>query len=88
MTRSRLSAGHKGVQPLDSMGKAMVRQERQCAIRDWGLCPKALCAKPLQHLVGPKRRVMFQQNLQRPAAHWGELPPVLPTCLVGRSQGG
>ena len=69
MRLSHMDAGCKGVQPLDSMGKALFHQKLQRAIGDGGLVAKALGRKPRQHVIGPQRPMLFQQDFQDTPSH-------------------
>jgi len=70
-----VDAGGKGVQPLDAVGKAVVHQKLQRAIGDGGLVAETIGGKTRQHVIGTKRLVLLQQDLQHPAADRGQADP-------------
>ena len=76
MALAHMGAGDKGIEALDLVGKAMRGQEIQRAIGHWRLCAQTFVAQPVEDVIGPKRAVLFQQNLEHPAALGGELQAV------------
>lgn len=80
MRLAHVDAGRKGVQPLDAMGKALFHQKLQRAIGDGGLVAKSLDRKPCQHVIGPQRPMLFQQDLQHAPSHGRQ------TCTIDAGQ--
>ncbi len=64
MRRAGMHAGGKGVQAADAMRKALGHQKFQRAIGDRRFVAKTFGGKALQHIIGPKRAMFFQQDLQ------------------------
>lgn len=76
MRLARMHAGGKGVQAADAMGQPVLHQKIQRAIGHRGLVAEPFRRQPLQHVIGPQRAVLFQQDFQNPAAHWCQLHPL------------
>jgi len=72
MRLSGMHAGGKGVQPAHAMGKALIDKEFQRAISHRRLIAEAFGRQPLQHVIGPQRLVVLQQDFQHPPSHRGE----------------
>ena len=88
MGRVRMSAGDKGVKPLDTMNKTLIHQKRQRAIGNRGLCPEPICIKPRKNIIGPKSGMCFQQNLKRAPPHRRELHLSRGTSALGGCKAG
>lgn len=72
-----MHTGGKGIQPPHPMGKALIHKEFQGAIGNGRLMAKPLCRQTLQDIIGAKRLMLFQKDLQSPLAHRGKPRPLL-----------
>jgi hypothetical protein len=69
MRLARMGAGGKGVQPLDAVRQPVFHQKLQRAVCHRRLVAEPLGRQPSQHVIGPQRAVVLQEDFQHPAAH-------------------
>ena len=67
-----MHTGSKGVQAAHPVRQPVFDQKIQRPIGHRRLVGESILSKSVQHLVGAKRAVLFQQNFQRPPPHWGQ----------------
>ena len=73
MVLARMRASYKSIQPLDPVCKPMRHKKIKCAIGNWWLGCVPFAAKNIKNIIGPKRLVLRQKNLENPLADRGQL---------------
>ena len=74
---TRRVTGRIGVQTTHAMGQPLLDQKIQRAIGNRRLTTKPVLGQALQHLIGTKGAVRFEQYLKRATANRGQADAVL-----------
>lgn len=86
MILTGMTAGGKGVEPSDLVRKTLIHKKLQRAIGHGRLLAEALGSQPVQYLIGTKRAMFPQQDLQCGATDRGQANPTFGQDRLGPGQ--